>query len=467
MTDDQKSFDLIVIGSGPGGYVCAIRAAQLGLKTACVELRKTLGGTCLNVGCIPSKALLESTHHYEQVQKEFASHGIKVEKVSLDLKTMQERKQGIVKSITGGVDFLFKKNKIHWLQGKATLKNENTITLHASNGAKEEYSAKNIVLATGSNPTELPFAKFDHETIIDSTDALALEEVPKTLIIIGGGVIGLEMGSIWGRLGSKITVVEALPHILATGDLEVSKAMLKILKKQGMTFHLEKTVESINVKKKKASVKIKGQEEILEADKVLVAVGRRPASSDLGLEELSIKTERNGSVVVNDHFQTNVPSIYAIGDLIRGPMLAHKAEEEGIALAELIAGKAGHVNYEAVPSVVYTWPELASVGITEEGAKEKGLDYRVGKFNFRANGRSRAMGNVDGFVKIIADKKTDRLMGVHILGPVASELISEIAVAFEYGASAEDLARSVHAHPTLAEAVKEAALDVSKQAIHS
>lgn len=465
----SAEFDVIVIGAGPGGYVCAIRAAQLGLKTACVEIRDALGGTCLNVGCIPSKALLESTHHLHQLQKEFADHGITVEKVGIDLKKMQARKSGVVHSITSGVDFLFKKNKITWLKGWGKVEAPNKVSVQSTEGQKTSYSAKHIVIATGSEPIELPFAKFDHKVIVDSTDALMFETVPEHLIIVGAGVIGLELGSVWSRLGAKVTFIEALANILGNTDAEVSKSMLKILQKQGMTFHLESTLESVQVKGNKATVRCKGKAEgeSFEGDRVLIAIGRRPASSKLGLDELGIKKEKNGWIIVNEKFASSIPSLYAIGDAVAGPMLAHKAEEEGIALAEFLAGKAGHVNYESVPNIVYTYPELASVGLSEEEAKKRGIAYKTGKFNFRANGRSKAMGNVDGFVKVIADAHTDRLIGVHILGPMASEIISEIAVAFEYGASAEDLARSVHAHPTLSEAVKEAALDVSKQAIHA
>lgn len=464
---NEDAFDVIVIGAGPGGYVCAIRAAQLGLKTACVETRETLGGTCLNVGCIPSKALLESTHHFHQLQKEFADHGITVEKVSLDLKKMQARKNGVVQSITSGVDFLFKKNKITWLQGYGKILDAHKVSVKSKDGSNKAYSAKHIVIATGSEPIELPFAKFDHKYIVDSTDALMFESVPERLLIIGAGVIGLELGSVWSRLGSQVTFIEALKNVLGQNDVETSTAMLRILQKQGMTFHLETMLESVEVKGNKVFARCKGRSDVFEADRVLISIGRRPSTSNLGLDDIGVKREKNGTVLVNEKFQSSVPSIYAIGDAITGPMLAHKAEEEGIALAEFIAGKAGHVNYESIPNIVYTWPELASVGLSEEEAKKRGLNYKIGKFNFRANGRSKAMGNVDGFVKIIADAKTDRLIGVHILGPVASEIIGEIAVAFEYGASAEDLARSVHAHPTLAEAVKEAALDVSKQAIHA
>lgn len=469
MVAEADQFDVIVIGSGPGGYVCAIRAAQLGLKTACVEVRDTLGGTCLNVGCIPSKAMLESTHHYHQLQKEFADHGITVEKVSLDLKKMLERKNGVVKSITSGVDFLFKKNKITWLQGWGRVEKANKVSVKGKDGKTALYSAKHIVIASGSEPIELPFAKFDHKYIVDSTDALMFDKIPEHLIIVGAGVIGLELGSVWARLGAKVTVIEAMKNILGNNDLETSTAMMKILTKQGINIHLESSLDSVEVKDGKVTARCKGKAEgqTFEGDRILIAIGRRPASSNLGLDELGVQREKNGSIIINERFESSVKSVYAIGDTVKGPMLAHKAEEEGIALAEFLAGKHGHVNYESVPNIVYTWPELASVGLSEEEAKRQGLNYKVGKFNFRANGRSKAMGNVDGFVKVIANAKTDRLIGVHILGPMASEVISEIAIAFEYGASAEDIARSVHAHPTLAEAVKEAALDVSKQSIHA
>lgn len=462
-------FDVVVIGAGPGGYVCAIRAAQLGLKTACVEIRETLGGTCLNVGCIPSKALLESSHHFQQLKKEFADHGITVDKISLDLKKMQERKSGVVQSITSGVDFLFKKNKITWLHGWGRVEAPHKVSVKDKEGKTSLYNAKHIVIATGSEPIELPFAKFDRKMVVDSTDALMFETVPEHLIVIGAGVIGLELGSVWSRLGSKVTVIEALPHIMGNTDSEVSRNMMRILQKQGMEFHLETMLSSVETKNQKviAKCQTKGESLSVEGDRLLVAIGRRPSTSKLGLDELGVQKEKNGWLIVDEKFATSVKSVYAIGDAIRGAMLAHKAEEEGIALGEILAGKAGHVNYESVPSIVYTYPEVASVGLSEDEVKKRGLAYKVGKFNFRANGRSKAMGNVDGFVKIIADAKTDRLIGVHILGPLASEVIGEVAVAFEYGASSEDLARSVHAHPTLAEAVKEAALDVHKQSIHA
>ncbi len=439
------------------------------MKVACVEGRTSLGGTCLNVGCIPSKALLESTHLYHQVQKEFADHGIQVDKVSLDLSKMLGRKDGVVKSITQGVEFLFKKNKIKWLKGWGKLTGPNTVAVQSHEGESLIYSAPKIVMASGSDPIELPFAKFDHQIIVDSTDALNFDHVPEHLIVVGAGVIGLELGSVWNRLGAKVTVIEASAKILGNTDAEISAALLKILQKQGLIFHLESPLAQVSVKGQKALVSCSGKAEgtIFEGDRVLIAIGRKAASSKLGLDELGIKREKNGTIVVNETFQTSIPSVFAIGDTIKGLMLAHKAEEEGIALAEFLAGKKSHVNYEAVPNIVYTWPEVASVGLSEEEAKKKGLSYKTGKFNFRANGRAKAMGSLDGFVQIIADTRTDRLLGVHILGPMASEMIAEIAIAFEYGASAEDIARTVHAHPTLAEAIKEAALDVSKQAIHA
>lgn len=469
MVSAAENFDVIVIGSGPGGYVCAIRAAQLGMKTACVELRATLGGTCLNVGCIPSKALLESTHHFHQAQKDFADHGIKITKLELDLAKMLERKSGVVKGITQGVEFLFKKNKVTWLKGWGKLAGPNSVSVSSEDGKQSTYSARNIVLATGSSPVELPFAKFDHKYIVDSTDALSFDKVPEHLIIVGAGVIGLEMGSVWHRLGAKVTFIEALDKILGNIDAEVSTSMLKLMQKQGMTFQLSASLQSVEIKNKKAYAQYtsKGETKTLEGDKVLIAVGRRAATANIGLESLGISTAKNGTISVNENFQTSQSGVYAIGDAIQGLMLAHKASEEGVAIAEKLAGKAGHVNYQAIPNIVYTWPEIASVGISEEDAKKTGLAYRVGKCTFKANARAKAVGMSEGFVKILADANTDRLLGVQIIGPMASEMIAEIAIAFEYGASAEDLARSVHAHPTFAELIKEAALDVDKRAIHA
>ncbi len=463
------SYDLIVVGAGPGGYVCAIRAAQLGMKVACVESREALGGTCLNVGCIPSKALLESSHHYHNLAHNFADHGIHAEKIRFDLGEMLKRKDQVVDTITKGVDYLFSKNKVTWLKGWGTLSAKNQVTVRSASGENSSYEARHVVVATGSAPIDLPIAPFDHKDIIDSTDALSLPTVPKHLVVIGAGVIGLEMGSVWSRLGAQVTFVEALPHILSNTDRGISQAMQKIMEKQGMKFHLKTSLVKAEVESP-GQVKVtcqQGQENLfLEADKVLVAVGRRPFTKDLGLEALGIKTDRS-FITVDHRWQTNVEGVYAIGDVTPGPMLAHKAEEEGVACAEVLAGQKGHVNYGAIPNVVYTWPEVATIGLSEEECKEQNLQVKVGKFHYKANGRARAMNETDGLVKIIADKKTDKLLGFHIVGASAGEMIAEAAIAFEYGASSEDIARSVHAHPTLAEIMKEAALDVDNRALHS
>lgn len=468
MPSKNEPFDVIVVGGGPGGYVCAIRCAQLGMKVACIEKSKTLGGTCLNVGCIPSKALLESSHHYSHITKDIAEHGIEIDKIKLNLNKLLARKDKVVQGITSGVDFLFKKNKIVRLLGHATLTSPNQIEIKQGQDTGL-YEAKHIILATGSTPINLAIAPFDHDKIVDSTDALSFASIPKHLVVIGGGVIGLELGSVWNRLGAKVTVIEALDHILGNTDKTVSTALQKILTKQGMIIHLNTKLKSTLIQKNEVEVVCEqnNKEIRFHADKVLVAVGRKPYTENLGLEALGIKCDAKGTIACDKHFKTSLPSIYAIGDVISGPMLAHKAEEEGIALAETLAGKAGHVNYEAIPSIVYTWPEVATIGMSEEVCMEKGLKFKTGTFQFKANGRAKAMGNSDGFVKVIADAKTDRLLGVHIIGPNASELIAEAAIAFEFGASAEDIARSVHAHPTLAEALKEASLDVEKRAIHS
>lgn len=463
-----ESFDVIVIGAGPGGYVCAIRAAQLGLKTACVEAADTLGGTCLNVGCIPSKALLESSHMYHVATHELSVHGIQAQGVTFDVKKMVARKATVVEGITKGVEFLFKKNKVTWLKGRGVLKSPTQVDV-VKNGEAIGYSAKHIVIATGSAPIEIQSARFDHHATIDSTDALALDSVPKHLVVIGGGVIGLELGSVWLRLGAKVTVIEAADKILGLTDGGVTAEMHKILKKQGMEIHLSTTLKSADVGVNGVSVTCKKGEEnlTLSCDKLLVSVGRRPYTDGLGLESIGLERDSRGRIPVDAHYRSKFPSLYAIGDVIAGPMLAHKAEEEGIAVAEIIAGKSGHVNYEAIPSIVYTWPEIATVGKSEEELTREGVSFKKAQFPFRANGRAKAMGQVDGFVKILADSRTDRLLGVHIIGPNASELIAEVAIAFEYKASAEDLARSVHAHPTLAEAIKEAALGIDGRMIHS
>lgn len=467
--NEENKFDVIIIGAGPGGYVCAIRLAQLGFKTACVESRKTLGGTCLNVGCIPSKALLESSHHYHNALHEFKNHGIELEGTKLNLKEMINRKDGVVNSITSGVDYLFNKNKITHLKGLGRIIDKNTVEVRTSSKKSENFSTKNIVIATGSEPIELPFATFDHDKIIDSTDALSLKSVPKHLIIIGAGVIGLELGSVWKRLGSKVSIVEALDHTLGDMDREISRNLTKELKKEGIEFYLSSKLEKVEKTKKEVIAHCSNNNEsfILKGDQLLVAVGRRPVTKGLGLEDLNIDQEKNGTIVVDEKFKTSVDSIYAIGDIIKGPMLAHKASEEGVALAEMLAGQKGHINYKAIPNIVYTWPEVASVGLSEEECKKEERPYNVGKFPFKANGRAKAIGNTSGLVKIISHKQTDELLGVHIVGPSASEIISEVVVAFEYKASAEDLARTIHGHPTLSEAIKEAALDVNSTAIHS
>ncbi len=461
-------FDIVVIGAGPGGYVAAIRAAQLGLKTAIVESRGTGGGTCLNVGCIPSKALLESSEIYEHTKDHASNYGVDVSGVQFNLPKMLERKDKIVGELTGGVDGLLKKNKVEYLLGYASFVDSKTVAVKLNDGGQTELKAKNIIIATGSSPIELPFAKFDGNVIGSSTDALSYSSVPKHLILIGGGVIGLELGSVWARLGARVTVIEAQPRILPTNDGEVSKFMLRTLKKQGLEFAVDTMVKSIETKGDHATVTCehKGETKTYEGDKVLVAVGRRANTDGLNVESISLQMDR-GKVVTDAHYRTNVSGVYAIGDVTDGPMLAHKAEDEGLACAEIIAGKPGHVNYEAIPGVVYTNPEVASIGKSEEELKEAGIAYNTGKFQFRANGRAKCMGQIDGFIKLLADKKTDRLIGAHMVGPKASELIAELVMAFEFGASAEDVARSVHAHPTLSEVIKEAAMGVDKRTIHS
>lgn len=464
----NEQFDLVVIGSGPGGYVGAIRAAQLGLKTAVVEKDKTLGGTCLNVGCIPSKALLDSSEHFSMAQHDFKNHGIEVGSLKLNLDGMMARKEKIVKDLTGGVAFLFKKNKITPYTGKGRLLNQNQVEVTAADGSKQVLDTKFVMLATGSVVTDLPSVPYDGKKIVSSTEALSLPSVPKHLLVVGGGVIGLELGSVWLRLGAKVTVLEYGERLCPSADQQLTKRLESILGKQGMEFLFQVKVNGSKASKSGVELtyedlKDKSQKSI-EGDVVLVATGRKPFSEGLGLEELGIEKDKRGFVLVNDHLQTKYPNIYAVGDLIRGPMLAHKAEEEGVAVAEIIAGHAGHVNYETVPSVVYTWPELASVGATEEQLKEKGIQYKAGSFMFSANGRAKAMGSTDGLVKVLADAQTDRILGVHILGPRASDMIAEAVVAMEFAGSAEDLGRSFHAHPTLAEVMREAALNVDKRA---
>ncbi|TWA86506.1 dihydrolipoamide dehydrogenase [Azospirillum brasilense] len=463
----ESTFDVVVVGGGPGGYVCAIRAAQLGFKVACVEKRSALGGTCLNVGCIPSKALLAASEKFEEAKHGLAKFGIKVGGVELDLPGMLSHKDKVVKENTGGIEFLFKKNKIAWLKGAGRITAPNTVEVE---GVGTVTASKAIVIATGSEVTPLPGIEIDEQKIVSSTGALELPEVPKRLVVIGGGVIGLELGSVWGRLGAQVTVVEFLDRILPTMDGEVSKQMQRILGKQGMTFKLGSKVTGAKVTNTGVTLSVEpaagGTAEEVEADVVLVAIGRRAFTNGLGLDAVGVEMDNRGRVKIGAHFETNVPGIYAIGDVVEGPMLAHKAEEEGVALAELLAGQAGHVNHDLVPGVVYTWPEVAAVGKTEEELKAAGVAYKAGKFPFTANGRARASGTTDGFVKILADARTDKVLGVHMVGPNVSEMVGELAVAMEFSASAEDIARTCHAHPTLSEVTKEAALAVDGRALH-
>jgi dihydrolipoamide dehydrogenase len=463
-------FDLIVIGAGPGGYVAAIRAAQLGMQVACIDKSSSLGGTCLNIGCIPSKALLESSELYTLAKFRIDRHGIRVKDVGLDLAKMMERKNRVVKGLTDGVAFLFKKNKITPVQGTARLAGNKRVTVQKSDKESATLEASAILLATGSEPATLPSLPFNGTTIVSSTEALAFDSVPNRLVVIGAGYIGLEMGSVWSRLGSKVTVLEFLPRIVPTMDAEIANQLHRILQKQGLEFHLETKVTRATARGNQVTVEAetKGQAAQFEADKVLVAVGRRPLTAGLGLEELGIaKDAKTGQVIADEDYQTNVKGVYAIGDLIAGPMLAHKAMDEGMAFAERLAGQKSHVNYDAIPGVVYTWPEVAAVGQTEEQVKEGGQEYRVGKFPFAANGRARCLDETDGLVKIIADARTDRVLGVHILGPRASDMIAEAVNVIEFAGSSEDIARICHAHPTLSEVVREAALAVDRRAIHA
>jgi dihydrolipoamide dehydrogenase len=462
MPDNQR-FDLIVLGGGPGGYVGAIRAAQLGMKVACIEKESALGGTCLRVGCIPSKALLDSSELFAQIRHKAAKHGIEVAEPTVNVVMLHKRKDEVVGSLTRGVEGLFKKNKIEWVRGFGRLAGPDRVVVDAEAGERT-VEGDNILLASGSVPVELPFLRFDHERIIDSTGALSLPEVPGHLVVVGGGVIGLELGSVWLRLGARVTVLEMAPTILPGMDGEIVKQADRIFRKQGFQIHTGTRVTGAQRAGNKVEVSVEGADP-LEADYVLVAVGRRAYTEGMGFEEHGIRLER-GVIQVDQHYHTGVGSIYAIGDAIGGRMLAHKAEEEGVAAVEHMAGKHGHVMYEAVANVVYTWPEIASVGQTEEEARASGREVRVGKFPFLANGRAKAMGETDGLVKIIADARTDRMLGAHILGPRASDLIAELALAMEFHASAEDIARTVHAHPTLPEAIKEAALAVDGRVIH-
>ncbi len=464
----MEKFDLVIIGSGPGGYVAAIRAGQLGLKTAMVEKDKDLGGTCLNVGCIPSKALLTSSDHFIFAKKEAEKHGIVVGSVDVDLNKMQQRKEKVVKTLTGGVRALMKTNKVTTFEGLGTITAPGKVSVKSSDGKTQEIETKNIIIATGSAPIELPFAKFDGKTIVSSTEALTFTEPPREFLVIGAGAIGLELGSVWARLGSKVTILEFLPRIAVGFDLELSNLLQRSLTGQGITFHLETKVGAIKIDNGRVTATAtKGNEELkFEADKVLVSVGRKPFSEGLGAEKVGVEFDEKKRIKVDQHFKTNVDGIYAIGDVIAGQMLAHKAEDEGIACVERIAGKDGHINYDAIAGIIYTNPELAGVGLTEDQAKEKGIDYRVGRFPFRANARAIANDDLDGIVKFVADAKADRILGAHILQHAASELIAEAVSVIEFGGSSEDLARTCHSHPTLSEAVKEAAMNVEKRALH-
>ena len=466
----MASYDLIVIGTGPGGYVCAIRAAQLGLKTAVVEKRATHGGTCLNVGCIPSKALLHASELFEEAGHAFDKMGIEVNAPKLDLTKMMAFKDEGIDGNTKGVEFLLKKNKVDAYHGTGSIPAKGKVKVTKEDGTEEVLETKNIVIATGSDVARLPGIEIDEERIVSSTGALELKEVPKKLVVVGGGVIGLELGSVWRRLGSEVLVVEFLDTITPTMDAEISKNFQRILKKQGMDFKLGHKVTKIEKEKSGLKLSIEpakgGDAQVIEADVALIAIGRTPYTEGLGLEAVGVELDERKRIKTDGHFKTNVDGIYAIGDVIVGPMLAHKAEDEGVAIAEMLAGKAGHVNYNVIPNVIYTYPEVASVGKTEEELKSEGVDYVAGKFPFTANGRAKVNNTTDGFVKILADKKTDQVLGVHIIGPDAGTLIGEAAVAMEFSASAEDIARTCHAHPTLSEAVKEAALAVDGRALH-
>ena len=465
----MDNFDLIVIGGGPGGYVCAIRAAQLGLKTACVESRGTLGGTCLNVGCIPSKSLLNLSENFHKAKKDFNKQGIEIDGIKLNIEKMMTNKNKSVQVLTKGVEFLFKKNKVTYIKGKGVLFSKNDVVVYENN-KKTNYKAKSIVIATGSEATTLPGVELDEKNIISSTGALSLNKVPKKLAVIGGGYIGLEMGSVWSRLGSEVTVIEYLEFITPGMDREISNEFQKILTKQGIKFRMHAKVNSIKNINNGVAVNFtdlkQSNDETLEFDKVLVSVGRKPYTEGLNLSKVGIKKDSKGRIEVNKNLQTSVKNIYAIGDVIKGPMLAHKAEEEGIAVAEILAGQAGHVNYDVIPGVIYTSPEVATVGKTEEQLKEENRSYKVGKFPFLANSRAKVNNETEGFVKILADSKTDKVLGVHIIGPHCGDMIAEMALAMEFGASAEDIARTCHAHPTHTEAIKEAALAVDKRPIH-
>ena len=465
----SEKFDVTVIGGGPGGYVCAIRLSQLGLKTACIESRGSLGGTCLNVGCIPSKSLLNLSEEFHKV-KNLSNKGIEIGEVKLNLPKMMKNKDKAVTVLTKGVEFLLKKNKVTYFKGTGSFKSKNEISIKDEKKKETLIQADKVIIATGSLPVSLPGIEFDEKIIVSSTGALKFEKIPKKMIVVGGGYIGLEMGSVWSRLGTEVHVVEFLDHITPGMDKEISNEFMKILKKQGINFHMQHKVEKIQKRNVGATVLTKdkdGNQKDFECDVVLISVGRKPNTNELNLEKVGIELDENKRVKTNKSFQTNLNNIYAIGDVITGPMLAHKAEDEGIAVAEIIAGQSGHVNYDTIPGVIYTTPEVASIGKTEEQLREKNIKYKIGKFSFMANSRAKAINDTEGFVKILADEKTDKVLGAHLIGPHAGELIAEIGVAMEFGASSEDIARTCHAHPTFSEAVKEAALSVDKRAIHS
>ena len=466
----ENNFDLVVIGGGPGGYVCAIRAAQLGLKTACVESRGALGGTCLNVGCIPSKSLLNLSENFHKAKKNFNQQGIEIEGIKLNIEKMMSNKNKSIQVLTKGVEFLFKKNKVTYFKGKGVLFSKNDIVVYENNNKRTNVTSKNIVIATGSSAVSLPKIEINEKNIVSSTGALSFDKVPAKLAVIGGGYIGLEMGSVWSRLGSDVTVIEYLDFITPGMDREISNEFQKILSKQGIKFRMGSKVESVKDQGKSVLISYtnvkNSKKEVLEVDKVLVSVGRKPYTEGLNLTKIGIKKDSKGRIEVNNKLQTSVSNIYAIGDVIKGPMLAHKAEEEGIAVAEILAGQAGHVNYDVIPGVIYTSPEVATVGKTEEQLKEENKSYKIGKFPFLANSRAKVNNETEGFVKILADSKTDKVLGVHIIGPHCGDMIAEMALAMEFGASAEDIARTCHAHPTHTEAIKEAALAVDKRPIH-
>jgi dihydrolipoamide dehydrogenase len=468
MPPEPQVSDVVVIGGGPGGYVAAIRAAQLGLSTICIESAPTLGGTCVNVGCIPSKALLQSSEQFEFARLHAHEHGIGFDSLRLDLQQMLRRKDEVVGQNTRGVEFLFRKHKVTWMKGRGTLQSGNVVDVALNDGTQAQIKARSVIIATGSVPIELPFLKFDERRVVSNIGALVLNEVPTHLVVIGGGVIGLELGSVWRRLGAKVSVVELMPHILPGTDDDVVKEADRVFRRQGLEFHTGTRVTGAEIHDDRITVNIEkdGQSRTLDASHVLVSVGRKPSLSGIDATALGLALGKRGEIAVNDQMRTNLPDVFAIGDAVGGKLLAHKAEEEGVVAAEVIAGHHAHMHYHSIPSVVYTWPEIATVGLTEREVRESGREYKTGRFPFTANGRARTMGEVSGFVKFIADARTDELLGCHMIGPNVSELISEVVLAFEYRGSSEDLGITIHAHPTLSEATKEAALGVLGRAIH-